>query len=122
MHPQLEILLQIQDLKSQRRELVDNEPGREVEEAEFHINVDEAIANLGARIEELEQELPPAMRGRLARFAQARGGRAVVPVINGICYGCFSALPTAAMHDLSRNDRVNHCDHCGRFLYVVAVG
>jgi uncharacterized protein len=120
MHPQLEILLQIQDLNSQRRELVNNEPGRELEVQEFHINVDEAIEQLDLRIEELRQELPEAMRARLSRFARATGGRAVVPVINGICYGCFSALPTASMNDLQRNDRVNHCEHCGRFLYVAA--
>jgi hypothetical protein len=58
MHPQLELLLQLQDLKSQRRELIENEPGREVEEQEFHIDVEEAIAS-STRIEELKQELPP---------------------------------------------------------------
>ena len=47
-------------------------------------------------------------------------GRAVVPVINGICYGCFTAVPTASMSVLGRNDDVNHCENCGRFLYVVA--
>lgn len=119
MHPQLEILLQIQDLNSQRRELVENEPGSEVEVQEFHIDVEHAIELLERRIEELKQELPDPMRNRLNRFAKATGGRAVVPVINGICYGCFSALPTASINDLQRNDRVNHCEHCGRFLYVV---
>jgi uncharacterized protein len=120
MHPQLEILLQIQDLRSQHRELTENEPGREVEEREFNIDVAEAITQLEARIEDLQQELPPPIRSRLTRFNQAAGRRAVVPVINGICYGCFSALPTASMSDLERNDRVNVCEHCGRFLYVVA--
>jgi uncharacterized protein len=118
MHPQLEILLQIQDLKSQRRELADHD--REVEEQEFNINIDDALAQLDGRITELSQELPQPLQNRLSRFAGQTGARAVVPVINGICYGCFSALPTAAMSDLERNDRVNHCEHCGRFLYVVA--
>jgi uncharacterized protein len=117
MHPQLEILLQLQDLKSQRRELVEYEPGREVEEQEFHIDVEQAIAQLDERIDELRTELPPAVRGRLDRFSKG-AGRAVVPVINGICYGCFSALPTASMSSLTRNDGLNACDHCGRFLYV----
>lgn len=120
MHPQLEILLQIQDLRSQHRELVENEAGREVEEREFNIDVDEAISQLEARIDDLQQELPAPIRNRLARFTRGAGARAVVPVINGICYGCFSALPTASMTDLQRNDRVNACEHCGRFLYVVS--
>jgi uncharacterized protein len=118
MHPQLEILLQLQDLNSQRRELTEHD--REVEEQEFNINIDDAIGQLDARIDELKQELPRPIQGRLARFDQQAGARAVVPVINGICYGCFSALPTAMMTDLMKNDRVNHCEHCGRFLYVVS--
>jgi uncharacterized protein len=119
MHQHLEILLQLQDLKSQRRELVDHEPGREVEEREFNIDIDDAIAHLDLRIEELREELPPPLRARLDRFSR-ESGRAVVPVINDTCYGCFSALPTASMAGLRRNDRVNHCEHCGRFVYVVA--
>jgi uncharacterized protein len=120
MHPHLEILLQIQDLRSQHRELVENEPGREVEEREFLIDVEEAVAQLEARIQDLQEELPAPVRSRLTRFSAGVGARAVVPVINGICYGCFSALPTASMSSLQRNDRLNHCEHCGRFLYVVA--
>lgn len=119
MHPQLEILLQLQDLKSQRRELVENEPGREVEEQEFHIDVDQAVALLDERIDELRNELPAPVRGRLDRFSKGIG-RAVVPVINGICYGCFSALPTASISGLLGNRELNHCEHCGRFLYVVS--
>ena len=116
MHPHLEVLLQIQDLKAQRRELSDD-GGRAVEEQEFHIDIAEAITQLDARIEELQQELPPQMRSRLVRFAKS-GGRAVVPLINGICYGCFTAVPTASVADLGRNDEVNYCENCGRFLYV----
>ena len=119
MHPQLEILLQIQDLKSQRRELAETEEGRTVEEQEFNIDIAGALDQLEQRVDELKHELPPAIRSRLDRFAKA-GGRAVVPVINGICYGCFTAVPTASMASLRRNDNVNHCENCGRFLYVVA--
>lgn len=119
MHPQLETLLQIQDLKSQKRELLDNESGRAVEEQEFNINIDEAVSELESRIDELKQDLPPQVRSRLEKFAKS-SGRAVVPVINGICYGCFTAVPTASMSALGRNDDVNHCENCGRFLYVVA--
>ncbi|HSJ30844.1 MAG TPA: C4-type zinc ribbon domain-containing protein [Longimicrobiales bacterium] len=118
MHPQLEILLQIQDLKSQRRELRENEGGRAMEEQEFNIDIDDAIGQLDARIDELKEDLPPQVRGRLDRFAKT-GGRAVVPVINGICYGCFTAVATGAVADLGRNDNVNYCESCGRFLYVV---
>src|SRR5688572_19013606 len=112
MHPQLEILLQIQDLKSQRRELNETEGGRAMEEQEFHIDIDEDIRELEVRIEELSEELPQQIRGRLDRFSRS-GGRAVVPLINGICYGCFTAVSTGSVADLRRNDMLNYCENCG---------
>jgi predicted nucleic acid-binding Zn-ribbon protein len=118
MHPELELLLQIQDLKSQRRELIEHEPNRELQQQEFNIDVDQAVQQLETRIDELKQDLQPANRARLEKFSAGQG-RAVAPVINGICYGCFTAVPTASMSGLSRNDRVNFCETCGRFLYVV---
>jgi predicted nucleic acid-binding Zn-ribbon protein len=118
MHHQLELLLQIQDLKAQRRELRESGGGRAVEEQEFNIDIDDAIAQLDTRIDELKEDLPAQVRSRLERFATT-GGRAVVPVINGICYGCFTAVATASMAELGRNDNINYCESCGRFLYVV---
>jgi predicted nucleic acid-binding Zn-ribbon protein len=117
MHAHLELLLQLQDLKSQVRELAEGEPDRLVEEQEFHIDIEQAVSQLQERIGELSLELPPAVRGRLDRFSRG-SGRAVVPVINGTCYGCFSALPTASTSTM-RNDRLNVCEQCGRFLYVL---
>lgn len=121
MHPQLELLLQIQDLKSQRRELAEFESGRQVEEQEFNIDINDALQQLDERIDELKQELPDKVRSRLERFART-SGRAVVPVINDTCYGCFTAVATGSMSALGRNDNINHCESCGRFLYVVQSG
>ncbi|MBR9988657.1 MAG: hypothetical protein KFH98_02820 [Gemmatimonadetes bacterium] len=118
MHPQLELLLQIQDLKAQRRELSESGGGRALEEQEFNIDLDEAVTQLDARIEELKQELPPQVRSRVERFVET-GGRPVVSVINGICYGCFTAVSTSSVADISRNDALNYCENCGRFLYVI---
>jgi len=119
MHPQLEILLQIQDLKAQRSDLVEVEGERRVEQEEFQINVDEAVERLDQKIAELEDELDPPVRSRYRRLTAGQG-RAVVPVINGICYGCFVSIPTALAGDLRRHDEIRHCDHCGRFIYVMS--
>lgn len=118
MHPQLEVLLQIQDLNAQRRELSESEGARAMEVAEFNIDLDDAVAQLERRIDELKLELPPQVNSRLDRFAKT-GGRPVVPVINGICYGCFTSVSTGSVADLRRNDEINYCENCGRFLYVV---
>ncbi|MFQ5888870.1 MAG: zinc ribbon domain-containing protein [Gemmatimonadota bacterium] len=117
MHPQLEILLEMQDLHSQRRALLE-EPTREVESSFFDLEIDEAVRILDKKIEELIGRLEPTVQARYRTIAGSLG-RAVVPVVNGICYGCFVAVPTAWASEASRNDRVRVCDQCGRFLYHV---
>ena len=118
MHPQLEILLQIQDLKAQHLELSATEGERLFEEEEFQVDIESALEKLSEKVSELENELGPAVRDRYNRISAGRG-RAVIPVINGLCYGCFVAIPTALASELTQNDDLRHCDHCGRFLYMI---
>lgn len=118
MHAQLEVLMEIQDLKSQRSELQETSAERQVEQDVFGIRVEDAIGELDAKILEMEGKLEPAVHGRYKRLS-GRRGRAVVPVIHGTCYGCFVAVPTALSTSAERNDELRYCDHCGRFLYVI---
>jgi predicted nucleic acid-binding Zn-ribbon protein len=117
LHPQLEILLQLQDLQSQRRELLEAEPARRVEVEEFHIDVDAAIAQLEAKIAEVRDSLAPNVRSRYERVASGHK-RVVVPVIGGTCYGCFTMIATAAT-GAHRNDVIQSCENCGRFVYII---
>ena len=118
MHPQLEMLLEIQDLKTQRRELAETPGEREVEEDVFHIRVEDAVRELDQKIEEMENALDPRVKSRYERLAGKRP-RVVVPVINGTCYGCFVSTPTAVSSDAARNEQLRFCESCGRFLYHV---
>lgn len=117
MHPQLEILLQLQDLQSQRRELLEAEGARRVEVEEFNIDIDEAVRQLDTRIEEVRDGLAPNVRTRYDRVA-AGHKRVVVPVIGGTCYGCFTMIATAAA-GAHRNDVIQSCENCGRFVYII---
>jgi len=117
MHQNLETLLEIQDLKTQRRELAE-EGEREMQEQVFGLSVDEALATLDAKIAEMEATLPPMVLSRYRRVS-ARMPRVVVPVIKGTCYGCFVAVPTAQASDADRNAEIRSCQNCGRFLYHV---
>lgn len=118
MHAQLETLLEIQDLKSQRKELGELTGERQVEEEVFNVSVDDAIRQLDAKIEDMENSLPSAVRNRYRRLS-SRTGRAVVPVIRGTCFGCFVSIPTAVASEADRNEDLRYCDNCGRFLYIV---
>ncbi len=117
MHPQLEILLELQDLKAQKREMdrVEEESSRELEEEVFRVDPEEAAAKLQAKIEEMEGALEPEIASRY-RLISSRRSRAVVPVINGVCYGCFVAMPTAVTRS---NQSIHWCEHCGSFVYYV---
>lgn len=118
MHNQLEMLLEIQDLKTQRRELGEASDERDVETEVFNMSPEEAVSSLSEKIEEMEAALDPRVRARYQRLA-GRQTRAVVPVIKGTCYGCFVSVPTALASDADRNEELRFCDNCGRFLYLI---
>jgi uncharacterized protein len=118
MHPHLEILLEIQDLKTQRRELEVTGGEREVQESVFGLSADEALEQIDEKIVEMLDTLPPPVRSRYERIS-SRQTRAVVPVIRGTCYGCFVQVPTALSSDSERNEAVRSCQSCGRFLYLI---
>lgn len=117
MHAQLEILLEIQDLKAQRESL-DHPPARELEEGVFDLEPAAALALLDEKIEELQARLDENVRSRYLGLDRSYD-RAVAPVLSGICYGCFVAVPTAWASEADRNRSLGICDHCGRFLYYV---
>jgi uncharacterized protein len=116
--PQLEILLQIQDMKAQRRELEAGQSERQVQEDAFQMDVDTAIAQLDAKISEVMDELAAGVRRRYDRVTRG-GGRAVAPVVGGVCYGCFVAIPTSISSDAGERAKLRNCENCGRFLYFV---
>lgn len=118
MHPQLEILLQIQDLRTQRRLLREEEGERDLQAEQFSVDVDDAISDLNEKISEMEDELEPDIRSRYNRISTGRG-RVVAPVIKEICYGCFVSIPTAHGSGRGLNEDIRHCENCGRFIYVV---
>ncbi len=117
MHPQLEILLELQDLKAQQREMEvsEEESSLEIERKVFRVRPEDAIAHLQTKIEEMETALEAEVASRYRLIAGKRA-RAVVPVLNGMCYGCFMAMPTAMK---KTNEQIRWCENCGCFVYFV---
>ena len=119
MHPQLMLLMELQDLRSQHRELEKDDGTAPVEEEHFHIDPTEAREQLAAKISELEDRLDPEVRSRYERVSPHRD-RVVVPVINGVCYGCFVSIATATVGDQEVHQILQSCENCGSFIYVVS--
>jgi predicted nucleic acid-binding Zn-ribbon protein len=118
MHPQLEVLLELQDLKAQKREMGDAvaESSREIEQRIFRVKPEDAIAQLETKIQEMESDLEPEIANRYRQISSRRE-RTVVPVLEGMCYGCFVAVPTSVARS---NEAIHWCESCGSFIYFVA--
>lgn len=117
MHPQMMLLLEIQDLHLQRNALLEEPALTEMEEGHFNIDPEAAAAALDEKIGELKEELEPAIKNRCERGLPSLG-RMVVPVIGGVCYGCFVSVPTSRSGEL--NQVLRTCESCGRFIYFLS--
>ncbi len=116
MNTQLMLLLEIQDLHLQKTALLE-EPGLEqVEEEHFNIDPRVAAQALDEKINDLKEGLDPAIQQRCERGLPTLG-RMLVPVIGGVCYGCFVSIPTSRTGDGNRG--VETCENCGRFIYIL---
>lgn len=43
---------------------------------------------------------------------------AVVPVINGVCQGCYMVVTKSVIMELKRGEDLVLCEHCGRILLL----
>lgn len=68
------------------------------------------------RREELVPQVTPHFLNIYNRVRPAKGGIAVVPVRNGVCGGCFNAIPRQLVLDLNKGDRHTVCEYCGRIV------
>jgi predicted nucleic acid-binding Zn-ribbon protein len=118
VHPHLTTLLEIQDLRGQLRELTSDPAAAQVQAEHFNVDLDAAALTLDAKIAELVATLDSPIRRRYERTL-ASLGRVVVPVIDGMCYGCFVSIATATAGEVGPNDALRTCESCGRFIYVL---
>jgi predicted nucleic acid-binding Zn-ribbon protein len=118
VNPQLVTLLELQDLRSKIDELAGASELESLEQEHFNIDPSEAVALLRERIEALEEDLSGPVRGRYDRVKENLD-RVVVPVINGVCYGCFVSIATSVAGEQDPNELVQTCETCGRFLYIL---
>lgn len=112
MHPQLELLIRLHDLELMLKE------SEELAASEVEVKFK---AGDMEKLEEARQRLTAAIEHEhISHYQKLKPkGRPVVPVVDGICYGCFMRLPTEVATQTERNAKVSTCMNCGRFLYWV---
>ncbi|KPK70515.1 hypothetical protein AMJ71_02940 [candidate division TA06 bacterium SM1_40] len=116
MHPQLELLIMLHDVDLLLKELENANRARQESDFGFVISRHEEVAAAKGQI---EQQLDSDLLQEYRRL-ETRYGRAVAPVVGGVCYGCFMRLPTDISVSKQRNEELFRCINCGRYLYWVA--
>jgi predicted nucleic acid-binding Zn-ribbon protein len=118
MEQQLLLLVALQDVDEMIAEAGDPDRSSQMEGMGFKV-VD--LAQLEASRKKLAERISPPVLALYQKIAK-RYGRAVVPVQDRICLGCFMALPTQHIgvdRTVQRGamSGVETCENCGRILY-----
>ena len=89
MHPQLQLLVALQDMNEMIREV--EEKGDELETMGFkHAGLDDLMKAHG----ELEAKIDPRLLSSFKRLV-GRFGHGVGPVVSNNCTGCFAQIPAS---------------------------
>lgn len=83
---------------------------------EFDENVNEET-NTETAIADLRSKVPDPILGHYDRLV-ARGKKGVAIVRNQVCTGCHMRLPIAVIMTLMRDEDIQLCDSCGRYLFL----
>ncbi len=112
MNQQVQQLVALQDLDRMIRDAEDEAKAKEEQDLGFEMP---GLENLKNAREDLAGKIDPRVRGYYRRLA-GRYDQAVVPVINNFCTGCFANIPFSFTSAVNEN-KVLHCESCGRILY-----
>jgi predicted nucleic acid-binding Zn-ribbon protein len=74
-----------------------------------------AAKNVEAQSAELRGKIPPPIIGHYDRL-RVRGKKGIVFVRNQVCTGCHMHVPIGQITVLMRDEDVQLCENCGRYL------
>jgi hypothetical protein len=94
---------------------------RELEEADASLTellagTEQDESQLLARREELVKQIEPYYLTIYNRVRPAKDGIAVVAIRNGVCGGCFNAVPRQLALELRKGEKHAVCEYCGRII------
>jgi len=114
MNSELEKLISLHDLDIMISDLANKDISKQ--EKKLGLSPAAAADELRKMRDDLASTIDRRYRDMYDQLA-GHYGNAVVPVINMRCSGCFTQLPTAFFASPDRNNQVDKCPSCGRFIY-----
>src|ERR1017187_6972312 len=78
---------------------------------------EDTTKNVEAQTAELRRNIPPPVIGHYDRL-RVRGKKGVAIVRNQVCAGCHMHVPIGQINVLMRDEGVELCESCGRYLYL----
>jgi predicted nucleic acid-binding Zn-ribbon protein len=116
VNEQLHHLVKLQNLDTLIKESED--PASKAGQEELGLRVDNVDS-----LREARDELVTSIDGRWLRVYERltqRYPRAVVPVEDRTCLGCFQNVPPSFFSEVTADRPVKVCENCGRILYLVS--
>ena len=112
MNEQLESLIMLQDLDLMIKEMSDQKTASQMSRIGFEVD---AVGNLHDARQELAGKIEASLLTVYSRLME-RYPRAIAPVRNNVCLGCFLKQPTKYG---ASDEKIRTCNHCNRFLYYI---
>jgi predicted nucleic acid-binding Zn-ribbon protein len=107
------LLVALQDLDLMIREAHDPEASGEEKNMGFSLRNLETLQTARGK---LAEQIGPRWLNLYEKVSK-RYGRAVVPVEDRVCLGCFVTLPTSMAPKRLEDFEIQVCENCGRILY-----
>jgi len=114
MDDQVKLLVALQDLDQLIKESRDDDTSSALKEMGFKLD---GIAKLQESRDALAKRIKPQLLNRYERVSRSLE-RAIVPVTDNFCLGCFVTLPTS-YSSLQSKSQILTCENCGRILYFL---
>lgn len=110
MHPQLKLLVALQDMEAMIKEVEDQ--GDELEGMGFTHG---GLEDLRKAHDEIVSQIEPMHMNWYKRLT-SKFGHGVVPVVSNFCTGCFANIPASFVSKTNAH-KLQKCENCGRILY-----
>jgi len=117
MNKQLALLIQLSDLDTQLSELQMQRVKDTEEEIGFRMQA--KAKEIEKLRDSIRKKIDNSILQEYDRILKRYKVRALAQVVDGVCYGCFTQLPTEFISKTDKNENIIHCPNCRRILYWI---